>query len=65
MLSLSFLIKISLTNKKKNKIVKANIITGNITPAYSALTSALNISEGGEAGIKSKVCEIKFTFINE
>ena len=29
------------------------------------MTSALNISEEGEAGIKSKVMEIKFQFINE
>jgi len=29
------------------------------------MTSALNISEDGEAGIKSKVMEINFMFINE
>jgi len=29
------------------------------------LTSAININEPGEAGIKSKVMEIKFSFVNE
>jgi hypothetical protein len=29
------------------------------------LNSAVNVSEDGESGIKSKVCEISFLFINE